>query len=173
MDASGAMVAMANVVSDLLAPTVWHIGLFMVATARHGDGSSQRIYRGLEAWAGANGASWLRLGVVQGNVKAERFWERLGFAQVRTRSGVKMGRLTNTIRVMIKLLRGGTLEQYLALVERDGPEAASDILASLQKRAVVPNPSRIWSANGVQLRPTLDSCISDLYIYRRCDPNRN
>lgn len=117
------MVAMANVVSDLLAPTVWHIGLFMVATARHGDGSSQRIYRGLEAWAGANGASWLRLGVVQGNVKAERFWERFGFAQVRTRSSVKMGRLTNTIRVMIKPLRGGTLEQYLSIVERDRPEA--------------------------------------------------
>ena len=49
VDASGAMLAMANVVSDLLAPAVWHIGLFMVATARHGDASSQRIYPGLEA----------------------------------------------------------------------------------------------------------------------------
>ena len=123
VDASGAMLAMANVVSDLLAPTVWNIGLFMVATARHGDGSSRIIYRGLEAWVGANGASWLRLGVVQGNVRAERFWERLGYVQVRIRSDVKMGRLTNTIRVMIKPFSGGTLEQYLSLVERDRPEA--------------------------------------------------
>ena len=131
VDASGAMFAIANVVSDLLAPTVWHVGLFMVTTARHGDASSQRIYRGLEAWAGANGASWLRLGVVQGNVRAERFWERLGYVQVRIRSDVKMGRLTNTIRVMIKPFSGGTLEQYLSLVERDRPEAQNAPLPPL------------------------------------------
>ncbi|MEO7255864.1 MAG: GNAT family N-acetyltransferase [Casimicrobium sp.] len=124
-DANGVVVAMANVVSDLLAPSVWHIGLFMVATERHGDGSSQKICRGLEAWAHANGASWLRLGVVQGNVKAERFWQKLGFIEVRIRRDVAMGRLTNTIRAMFKPLRGGTLEQYLDLVERDRPDAES------------------------------------------------
>ena len=31
-------------------------------------------------------------------------------------------RLTNTLRVMVKPLTGGTLEQYLALVPRDRPE---------------------------------------------------
>jgi len=97
MDSSCVMVAMADVVSDLLAPTVWHIGLFIVATERHGDGSSQKIYRGLEAWAGTKGASWLRLGVVQGNVMAERFWQKLGFIEVRMRRDVAMGRLTHTI----------------------------------------------------------------------------
>ncbi len=122
VDANGAMIAMANVVSDLLACSVWHIGLFIVATERHGDGTSQRLYLGLEAWAIANGASWLRLGVVQGNVRAERFWQKLGFVQTRLRSDIKMGRLTNTVRVMIKPLLGGTLEQYLTLVERDRPE---------------------------------------------------
>ena len=131
VDASGAMLAMGNVVSDLLAPTVWHVGLFMVATARPGDARSQRIYRGLEVWAGANGASWLRLGVVQGNVRAERFWERLGYVHVRMRSDVKRGRLTNTIQVMIKPFSGGTLEQYLSLVERDRPEAQNAPLPPL------------------------------------------
>ena len=125
VDSGGVMVAMADVVSDLLVPTVWHIGLFIVATERHGDGSSQKIYRGLEAWARASGASWLRLGVVQGNVKAERFWQKLGFIEVRIRRDVAMGRLTNTIRAMFKPLRGGTLEQYLDLVERDRPDAES------------------------------------------------
>ena len=103
----------------------------MVATVRHGDVSSQRIYRGLEVWAGANGASWLRLGVVQRNVRAERFWERLGYVQVRMRSDVKMGRLTNTIPVMIKPFRVGTLAQYLSLVERDRPEAQNAPLPPL------------------------------------------
>ncbi len=132
LDKNGAMVAVANVVSDLLAPTVWHIGLFIVATERHGDGSSQKLYRGIETWAGASGASWLRLGVVEGNVRAERFWERQGFDQVRLRKDVKMGRLKNTVRVMIKPLRGGTLEQYLALVERDRPDTHNELVPPSQ-----------------------------------------
>ncbi len=118
----GALVAMANVISDLLAPNVWHIGLFMVATSRHGTGEAQLLYHGLESWATSNGAEWFRLGVVQGNGRAERFWEAMGFLQTRTRSGVEMGKLTNTLRVMFKPLARGTLDEYLAIVERDRPE---------------------------------------------------
>jgi len=123
LDDGGNIVAVVDVVSDLLAPTVWHIGSFMVVTARHGNGTSQRIYGGLEEWAASNGAQWLRLGVVQGNARAEKFWEKLGFVQVRTRSGVVMGRLTNTIRVMVKPLGTDALEHYFSLVERDRPDA--------------------------------------------------
>ena len=122
LDADNQVVALANVVSDLLASGVWHIGTFIVATSRHGSGDAQVLYRGVEDWARANGARWLRLGVVQGNVRAERFWEALGYVETRTRAGVEMGRLTNTLRVMVKPLAGGTLEQYLQLVPRDRPE---------------------------------------------------
>jgi GNAT superfamily N-acetyltransferase len=118
-DAQGELAAMANLVSDLLAPHVWHIGTFIVATERHGNGDAQTLYCSLEDWAAANGAQWLRLGVVQGNARAERFWTACGYRQVRTRTGVTMGRLTNTLRVMVKPLRGGALEDYLALVPRD------------------------------------------------------
>lgn len=121
-DQRNELVAMANVVSDLLAPGVWQIGLFVVATARHGTGEAQALYRGLEDWAASNGAHWLRLGVVQGNQRAERFWASLGFVQTRVRRGVEMGKRTNTLRVMFKPLSGGSLEQYLSLVERDRPE---------------------------------------------------
>jgi GNAT superfamily N-acetyltransferase len=120
--AHGSLVAMANVVADLVAPSVWHIGTFIVATSRHGGGDAQVIYRSLESWAQSRGAQWLRLGVVQGNARAERFWERQGFVQTRLRAGVSMGRLNNTLRVMFKPLAGGTLAQYLALVERDRME---------------------------------------------------
>jgi GNAT superfamily N-acetyltransferase len=121
--AQGSLVAMANLVSDLLAPSVWHIGSFIVATSKHGGGDALVLYRNLESWARRNGAQWFRLGVVQGNVRAERFWERQGFMQTRLRPGVSMGRLTNTLRVMFKPLAGGSLAQYLALVERDRPES--------------------------------------------------
>ena len=49
VDAGGALVAMANLVSDIFAPGVWNISLFMLATSRHGSGDAQALYRGLEA----------------------------------------------------------------------------------------------------------------------------
>ena len=122
VNAENSLVAFANVVSDLLAPSVWHIGLLIVATSQHGTGDAQAIHRGLETWAISNGANWLRLGVVKGNVRAERFWEALGYIETRTRVGVEMGKLTNTLRVMVKPLANGSIEQYLSLVPRDRPE---------------------------------------------------
>jgi ribosomal protein S18 acetylase RimI-like enzyme len=123
-DTAGSMIAVADVVADLLAPGVWHVALFILATARHGSGEARIIMRGLESWAISNGARWLRLGVVKGNARAERFWESLGFQDARTREGVEIGKRKNSIRIMFKPLAGGTREQYLSRVDRDRPEAA-------------------------------------------------
>jgi RimJ/RimL family protein N-acetyltransferase len=117
------LIGMANVVSDLLAPGVWHIGLFVVATSLHGSGAAQSIFAKLEDWARGSGAQWLRMGVVEGNTQAERFWKKFSLVEVRKRDGVEMGRLTNTIRVMAKPLAGGALHEYLALVARDRPDS--------------------------------------------------
>ncbi len=76
----------------------------------------------LERWMADQGAQWLRLGVVQGSARAERFWLRCGYVQVRERGPMAMGRKTNLLRVMAKPLAGGTIAEYLALVERDRPE---------------------------------------------------
>jgi len=77
----------------------------------------------LERWAIASGAAWLRLGVIAGNDRAERFWESAGFVEVRRREGIAMGRKVNTVRVMVKPLAGGAVPDYLAQVSRDRPEA--------------------------------------------------
>ena len=116
------MAAMANVVANMLAPTVWHIGLFVVATRLHGTGAAREIYDGLEQWIRDGGAKWSRLGVVAGNARAERFWEKLGYVEVRKRLAVPMGERVNDLRVMMKPLAGGTVAEYLALVARDRPE---------------------------------------------------
>jgi GNAT superfamily N-acetyltransferase len=122
VDANDEVAAMASVVADLLVRDVWHIGLVIVATSRHGTGDAHRLYEGLESWMRARGARWLRLGVVSGNARAERFWTRVGYVETRTREGVAMGRRVNTIRVMVKTLADEPLERYLALVERDRPD---------------------------------------------------
>jgi hypothetical protein len=63
-------------------------------------------------WAHDLGAQWMRLGVVEGNTRAERFWERCAFVEMRRRDGVEMGTRTHTIRVMAKPLDGGTPREY-------------------------------------------------------------
>jgi GNAT superfamily N-acetyltransferase len=122
-DDAGAMVGTAGVVADLFAPRVWHIGLFIVATALHGRGAAPTMYRQLEQWIRAGGAQWLRLGVVQGNVRAERFWQRQGYVELRQRHDIPMGVRSNTVRVLMKPLAGGTGAEYLDLVGRDRPDA--------------------------------------------------
>lgn len=123
-DETDALVAYAGVLSDFLAEGVWHIGIFMVATARHGTGAAQSFCQALEAWMASNGAQWLRLGVVEGNTRAERFWHTLGYREVRKRSGVVMGSRSNTVRVMVKPLARGGLPEYLSRVARDKPDPA-------------------------------------------------
>ena len=118
-----ALIGVATIVGDFLQPHVWHVGLFVVATALHGSGVAHALYGRLERWMVEQGARWLRLGVVQGNVQAERFWARCGYVQVRERGPMTMGRKSNLLRVMAKPLAGGTSEEYLALVERDRPSA--------------------------------------------------
>ena len=120
--ADGAMAAMAGIVSNMLAPGVWHIGLFIVATRSFGTGVAAELHAALLHWARTKGARWMRLGVVQGNGRAERFWQRQGYVETRVREGIAMGARINTVRVMVKPLDGGTVDDYLASVARDRPE---------------------------------------------------
>ena len=123
VDAGGQWVAMAGVLGGFLAAGVWHIGLYIVATRLHGSGAAGALYAALETWMRDQGARTLRLGVALGNTRAERFWARQGYVEVRRREGVWTGHRDNTIRVLVKPLGAGTLADYLALVERDRPES--------------------------------------------------
>lgn len=108
--------------SDLCAEGVCHVGLFLLATALHGQGVAAPLYQALEDWARRGGARWMRLGVVRGNRRAEAFWARQGFAEMRTREGVDTGGgKLNTISVQLKALGEAGVDAYLALVPRDRP----------------------------------------------------
>jgi len=115
----GPLAGAAMVTSDLCAPGVWHLGLFIVATRLHGSGAAQGAYEALEAWVRGQGARHLRLGVVRGNAPAERFWARQGYRELRVREGVDTGGRTNTVRVLLKPLDGEGIEAYLEAVPRD------------------------------------------------------
>lgn len=121
-DAGGAMIGFGDLISNLFVLGVWHIGLFMVGTSLRGSGAAKPLYDALESWMRASGARWLRLGVVIGNARAERFWEKAGYSDVRKREGVEMGKKVNTLRVMAKPLAEPDWDWYRASVPRDRPE---------------------------------------------------
>jgi hypothetical protein len=70
-----------------------------------------------------NGARWTRLGVVEGNARAERFWEKTGYVEVRKRRDYPVGERLATLRMMVKLPEDGSLDEYLERVPRDRPES--------------------------------------------------
>ena len=121
----GAAQAIAIVLADFIVPRVWHVGLFIVASALHGQGLAGRAYAALEDWMRGQGAHWLRLGAVVGNTRAERFWPKMGYREVRRRLGVQTGVKTSTVIVFVKPLGEATLAGYLQLMERDRPESTS------------------------------------------------
>jgi len=122
VDDADALLAMANVTSDFMADGVWLIGLFVVASPLHGTGTSETVYRAFESWARDNGGRWIRLAVVIGDPKPEHFWHKVGYTEVRQRTGVAMGQRVNSLRIMVKPLARGELPEYLALVARDRPD---------------------------------------------------
>ena len=120
-DVQGRLVAVVNIAADLLAVGVWHIGLLLVDERLHGTGVARQLHADLECWAVKQGAQWLRLTVVVGNTRAERFWPKLGYVQVRARDGITMGARVNRVSIQVKALAGGSVEHYLNLVPRDRP----------------------------------------------------
>jgi GNAT superfamily N-acetyltransferase len=109
-------------VSDLMAEQVWHLTLFLVATRLYGSGAASELHVALERWFRDAGARWIRLGVVRGNARGERFWQRHGYIEVRVREGIDTGGRINDLRVMVKALAGQPLADYLERVPRDRPD---------------------------------------------------
>jgi RimJ/RimL family protein N-acetyltransferase len=120
---NGQLQGVTIVVRDLAATGVWHIALYLWASQLHGSGAPLAMHAALEAWATQSGAEWLRLGVVVGNRRAERFWEKLGYAEVRRREGVIAGDRSNIVKVMVKPLLAQPLATYTTLVPRDRPDS--------------------------------------------------
>ena len=120
-DGRGQLAGTVVVLSDFCASGVWHLGLFLLATRLHGGGLAARLHQALLDWARAQGADWMRLSVVVGNARAERFWARQGYVEVRRRHGIDTGGRLNDARVMVRALGEQGLDAYLARVPRDQP----------------------------------------------------
>jgi GNAT superfamily N-acetyltransferase len=57
----------------------WYLGLMLLDPTLRGRGFGAETYRAFEEWIVGQGADSLLLAVVEANVRAARFWERMGF----------------------------------------------------------------------------------------------
>jgi ribosomal protein S18 acetylase RimI-like enzyme len=121
--ADGEIQGIVSVLEDLFAPQLGHIGLFVVAAKLHGSGAAQTMLAALERWLQERGARWLRLGVVIGNDRAMRFWQRQGYEELRVREGVPTGPRMSHVSVRMKCLGDATVKEHLQRVARDRPDA--------------------------------------------------
>lgn len=120
-DGRGTLVGTLVFTEGLCDAAVCHLGLFWLATPLHGSGLAEPLHEAWADWARRQGARWLRLAVIAGNTRAERFWQRLGYTELRRRAGVDTGGRVNDARVLLRPLGDDTVEGYLARVPRDRP----------------------------------------------------
>ncbi len=98
------LIGIADLIRDYPTPGTWTVGLLFLDPSVRGDGLGQELYSALERWAAAQGAQELRLGVVEQNEGARRFFERVGFDVVGEEPDAKTGIRASDILVMVKRL---------------------------------------------------------------------
>jgi GNAT superfamily N-acetyltransferase len=64
---------------DEIDPAVVHLMAMWVHPAIRGSGAADELVAAILAWAESQGAGSVRLRVIQGNSRARRFYERIGF----------------------------------------------------------------------------------------------
>lgn len=101
------LVGVLDVMCGYPEPDAWFIGLLMIAPEQRGQGLGAAVVRAFEAWAAGQGARAMGLGVVEPNTGALRFWQRMGYAEVRRTAPRSFGRKTHVVIVMRKALAVG------------------------------------------------------------------
>ena len=85
-------------------PDAWFIGLLVIAPEQRGQGQGAAVVRAFEVWAAGQGVRAVGLGVVEPNTGALRFWQCMGYAEVRRPAPHPVGRKTHVVIVMRKPL---------------------------------------------------------------------
>ena len=77
------LVGYLDLIRDSPQPAAWCLGLLMLEPEERASGLGGRIYRGAAEWVFGLGAGCIMLVVLERSPAARRFWERLGFREVR------------------------------------------------------------------------------------------
>lgn len=94
------LVAALDLIKDYPEEKVWWIGLLMIDPDMRGHGLGRIIFNALKEWITQFNVEEIRLGVVERNEKAIKFWTKLGFSIIEKRPPVKFGLTEQSVIVM-------------------------------------------------------------------------
>ncbi len=101
-DQNGRLIAVIEGLRGYPAEGIFWIGLMLVDPAQRGQGLGTQLMAEFEDWARRQGANQIRLGVVEENTKALKFWQRLGFEHYSSSEPVTFGQKVHVILSMQK-----------------------------------------------------------------------
>lgn len=79
----------------------WCLGLMLLDPKFRSQGLGKKVYDDLEEWAVDLGAKVIRIGVLDQNKQAIKFWSILGFKEIETKE-IKYGNFISNVIVMIR-----------------------------------------------------------------------
>lgn len=79
----GGLLGVLDLIQDFPGEREWWLGLLMLDPAARAAGLGTRLFHALERAVAAEGGTAIYLGVLEHNARAERFWRRLGFVELR------------------------------------------------------------------------------------------
>lgn len=99
---SDELVGMVDIIKDF--PTIgeWTLGLMLIEPGERDSGLGKIIHKALIKWAKNLGAKTFRIGVIENNQKAFKFWSNLGYTKIKE---VKMDFKSKTHVVSIMRLQ--------------------------------------------------------------------
>jgi RimJ/RimL family protein N-acetyltransferase len=98
--ASGKLIGVLDVIRDYPEKNIWFIGLLMLEPEQRSKGIGASIIDSFGNWALGLGARQLRLSVAEENIRALKFWRRMGFKEASGRLQKKFGNKEHTMIVM-------------------------------------------------------------------------
>jgi GNAT superfamily N-acetyltransferase len=101
---SGRLIGVLDAIRDYPAVHEWEMGLFLLDPRQRNRGLGGQLYRGFERWVIPFGARYIRLGVVEQNEKAFRFWRRMGYEPMDKKPPQRFGMKENIIILMRRTL---------------------------------------------------------------------
>jgi RimJ/RimL family protein N-acetyltransferase len=85
-ESTGPLIAYLDIVRGYPVENEWWIGLLMLDPEVRANGLGTRIFEAARDWAFSQGGQSIYLAVLEENKRAERFWRRQGFEEVRRQS---------------------------------------------------------------------------------------
>lgn len=76
------LVGIIDLICNYKSEEEWTLGLMLLDPAQRGKGLGRTVHTAIIAWAKARGATSFRLGVIEDNLKGQKFWSSLGYKKI-------------------------------------------------------------------------------------------